>query len=44
MVTHDQMVADSATRIVTMRDGRVEDDGLAGDKTPAAAGAPSESP
>ena len=44
MVTHDQMVADSATRIVTMRDGRVEDDGLAGDKTPATAGAPSESP
>jgi putative ABC transport system ATP-binding protein len=44
MVTHDQMVADSATRIVTMRDGRVEDDGLAGDKTPAAAGAPSETP
>jgi putative ABC transport system ATP-binding protein len=28
MVTHDQTVADSATRIVTMRDGRVEDDGL----------------
>jgi putative ABC transport system ATP-binding protein len=42
MVTHDQTVADSATRIVTMRDGRVEDDGL----TPSApagvgAGAPS---
>jgi putative ABC transport system ATP-binding protein len=44
MVTHDQLVADSATRIVTMRDGRVEDDGLASDRTPAAAGAPSETP
>ncbi|HXQ19279.1 MAG TPA: ABC transporter ATP-binding protein [Acidimicrobiales bacterium] len=44
MVTHDQLVADSATRIVTMRDGRIEDDGLSGDKTPAAAGAPSETP
>jgi putative ABC transport system ATP-binding protein len=44
MVTHDQMVADSASRIVTMRDGRVEDDGLAGGRTPAAAGAPSETP
>jgi putative ABC transport system ATP-binding protein len=41
MVTHDQTVADSAGRIVTMRDGRVEDDGLGRSEAPAAAGAPS---
>ena len=41
MVTHDQTVADSAGRIVTMRDGRVEDDGLGRTAAPAAAGAPS---
>ncbi len=28
MVTHDQGVADAAQRVVRMRDGRVEDDGL----------------
>ena len=38
MVTHDQLVADSASRIVTMRDGRVEDDGLA-QSAPAGVGA-----
>jgi putative ABC transport system ATP-binding protein len=42
MVTHDQLVADSASRIVTMRDGRVEDDGLKPSAT-AGAGAPSGS-
>jgi putative ABC transport system ATP-binding protein len=43
MVTHDQTVADSATRIVTMRDGRVEDDGLAPSAAAGVgAGAPSE--
>jgi len=42
MVTHDQTVADSATRIVTMRDGRVEDDGLTPSATAGVgAGAPS---
>ena len=30
LVTHDETVADSATRIVRMRDGRIEDDGLGG--------------
>jgi putative ABC transport system ATP-binding protein len=44
MVTHDQTVADSATRIVTMRDGRVEDDGLNPSATAGVgAGAPSGS-
>src|SRR5262249_35278971 len=40
LVTHDDTVAQAATRIVRMRDGRIEDDGR-GDKTPAAAGAQS---
>jgi putative ABC transport system ATP-binding protein len=30
MVTHDQPVADAASRIVRMKDGRVVDDGMAG--------------
>jgi putative ABC transport system ATP-binding protein len=44
MVTHDQTVADSATRIVTMRDGRIEDDGLASRAAAATSGAPSGTP
>jgi ABC-type lipoprotein export system ATPase subunit len=28
MVTHDQPVADAASRIVRMKDGRVVDDGV----------------
>jgi putative ABC transport system ATP-binding protein len=41
LVTHDETVARAATRIVRMRDGRVEDDGRGGAVvgTPAGAGA-----
>ena len=42
LVTHDDTVAQAATRIVRMRDGRIEDDGR-GDKTPAVSGAQSPS-
>ena len=30
LITHDQPVADAATRLVRMRDGRIVDDGLGG--------------
>jgi putative ABC transport system ATP-binding protein len=39
LITHDQPVADAASRLVRMRDGRVVDDGLAeSDPAPAASG------
>jgi putative ABC transport system ATP-binding protein len=41
MVTHSREVASAADRIVQMRDGRVDDDGLAQPQSPSAWAAPS---
>jgi putative ABC transport system ATP-binding protein len=41
LVTHDDTVAAAATRVVRMRDGRIEDDGLGAKTAATAAASPS---
>jgi len=43
LITHDQPVADAASRLVRMRDGKVVDDGLAGADPASTASSPSTS-